>query len=57
MVSPERAVVNSVRPQNVDTVMVNGRVVKSRGSLTVADARHVGEEAARSLKAILQRAG
>ena len=56
-VSPERAVVNSARPENVDTVMVNGRVVKSRGTLIVADARRVGEDAARSLKAILQRAG
>jgi 5-methylthioadenosine/S-adenosylhomocysteine deaminase len=57
MVSPERAVVNSARPESVDTVMVNGRVVKSRGVLTAADARRVVEDAARSLKAILQRAG
>lgn len=53
--NPERAVVNGARPENVDTVMVNGRIVKAGGKLTVGDARRISEDASRSLKAILQR--
>src|SRR5688500_17658537 len=55
VVSPERAVVMSARPENVDTVIVGGRVVKRKGELIVGDAKRIAHEAAASLKGILER--
>ena len=54
-VSPERAVVMSAGPANVDTVMVGGRIVKRKGELVVGDARQIARDAAASLAGILER--
>jgi cytosine/adenosine deaminase-related metal-dependent hydrolase len=50
-------VVLAAQPANVDTVIVDGRVLKRRGRLTALDADRVVAEAAESLAAVLARAG
>jgi cytosine/adenosine deaminase-related metal-dependent hydrolase len=45
------------QPANVDTVMVDGRVLKRAGKLTAVAPREVAEAATRSLAAVLGRAG
>lgn len=50
-------VVLAAQPSNVDTVLVDGRVLKRRGRLTALDTDRVVGEAAESLAAVLARAG
>jgi hypothetical protein len=45
----------AAQPHNVDTVVVDGRILKRQGRLTALDAAQVVEEAARSLAAVLDR--
>jgi 5-methylthioadenosine/S-adenosylhomocysteine deaminase len=56
MTSPDRLVMWSVQPANVDTVMVAGNVVKRGGALKIADARQVALNASNSMKYLLERA-
>jgi cytosine/adenosine deaminase-related metal-dependent hydrolase len=43
--------------EHVDTVVVDGRILKRHGRLTTIDARQVVREAQQALDALLQRAG
>lgn len=54
---PVNAIVHSAQPYNVDTVIVDGRVLKRKGQLTALDAEQVMREAAESLAAVRARAG
>jgi cytosine/adenosine deaminase-related metal-dependent hydrolase len=50
-------VVLAAQPANVDTVIVDGRLLKSQGRLTALDSERVVAEASQSLAAVLARAG
>jgi hypothetical protein len=53
----DRLAMWSTQPDNIDTVVVAGQVVKRGGSLRVADTRHAVQEAASSMKYLLSRSG
>jgi 5-methylthioadenosine/S-adenosylhomocysteine deaminase len=50
-------VATAAQPSNVDTVVVDGRILKRRGRLTAIDTRRVVSEAQAALAAVLARAG
>ena len=54
---PAVAIVHSAQPANVDTVMVDGRILKRHGRLTTVDPAAVVEEANARLTALCERAG
>ncbi len=54
---PAHMLVEAAQPANVDTVMVDGRVLKREGKLTALDAGQVAREARAALSAVRQRAG
>jgi 5-methylthioadenosine/S-adenosylhomocysteine deaminase len=53
---PVTAIVRSAQPHNVDTVMVDGRILKRDGRLTALDPREIAEQAMQSLAGLKQRA-
>jgi cytosine/adenosine deaminase-related metal-dependent hydrolase len=53
---PVTAIVRSAQPHNVDTVVVDGRVLKRDGRLTVLDPDEIAAEAAQSLAGLRERA-
>lgn len=55
--TPERGLVQSARPENVDTVVVNGRILKRAGELVGCDRRRIAAEALRTLHGVLERSG
>jgi cytosine/adenosine deaminase-related metal-dependent hydrolase len=54
---PAIAVVHSAQPNNVDTVMIDGRILKRNGKLTTVDVPTVIAEAEDSLRRLCERAG
>lgn len=54
---PVDLLVRSAQPANVDTVVVDGRVLKRNGQLAALDAEEVVREAGESLAAVRTRAG
>jgi cytosine/adenosine deaminase-related metal-dependent hydrolase len=56
-VDPAVAVVHAASPANVDTVIVDGRVLKRNGRLTAIDEAGVVSEAQARLRALCERAG
>src|SRR5215467_4239550 len=54
---PAHMVVEAVQPANVDTVMVDGRILKRGGKLTAIDTARIAGEASAALEALRQRAG
>jgi cytosine/adenosine deaminase-related metal-dependent hydrolase len=54
---PTTAIVRSAQPSNVDTVIVDGRILKRGGQLTAVDPEQVVREAAESLAALRARVG
>jgi 5-methylthioadenosine/S-adenosylhomocysteine deaminase len=54
---PAHLLVEAAQPSNVDTVMVEGRILKRGGKLTAIDAGQVAAEAQAALAALRQRAG
>jgi 5-methylthioadenosine/S-adenosylhomocysteine deaminase len=54
---PPNMIVLSAQPQNVDTVVVDGRVLKRGGELTALDTERVVANANESLAAVLARVG
>jgi len=54
---PAHLLVEAAQPANVDTVMVDGRILKRRGRLTAIDTARVAGEADAALAALLKRAG
>jgi hypothetical protein len=53
---PGRMLVESAQPANVDTVMVDGRILKRGGSLTHLVADELVQDAAVASAAVLERA-
>lgn len=51
----EHTIVEAVEPANVDTVVVDGRILKRHGKLTVIDAAKVADEATATALAIRKR--
>jgi hypothetical protein len=49
--------VEAVQPANVDTVMVDGRILKRGGKLMAIDTARVASEASDALAALRKRAG
>jgi 5-methylthioadenosine/S-adenosylhomocysteine deaminase len=49
-------IVEAASPANVDTVMIDGRILKRKGALTKMDARRIASEAAAASRAVLKRA-
>jgi 5-methylthioadenosine/S-adenosylhomocysteine deaminase len=54
---PAHLLVEAAQPANVDTVMVDGRILKRGGRLTATDAAQVAGEARAALAALRKRAG
>jgi cytosine/adenosine deaminase-related metal-dependent hydrolase len=57
VVDVESSVVRSATPANVDTVLVDGRILKRGGRLTVHDAEHVVRMATEAADRVRDRAG
>jgi cytosine/adenosine deaminase-related metal-dependent hydrolase len=53
---PTHMLVESTQPENVDTVIVDGRILKRNGKLTSIDTDQVLTDAAASLEAVRKRA-
>jgi cytosine/adenosine deaminase-related metal-dependent hydrolase len=53
---PVTAIVRSAQPYNVDTVVIDGRILKRNGRLTAIDADEVAAQAAESLAGLKKRA-
>ena len=54
---PAVAIVHSAQPANIDTVMIDGRILKRRGRLTAVDPAAVVQSAAERLSDLCRRAG
>ena len=54
---PAHMLVEAAQPANVDTVVVDGRILKRGGELTAVDVEEIIDEAAAALAAVRQRAG
>src|SRR2546426_9767095 len=54
---PAHMLVEAAQPANVDTVMVDGRILKRRGRLTAIDVEQTVSEASSALAAVRKRAG
>jgi cytosine/adenosine deaminase-related metal-dependent hydrolase len=54
---PAVAIVHSAQPADVDTVIVDGRVLKRDGKLTAVDPGRIVAEAEQALRALCARAG
>jgi cytosine/adenosine deaminase-related metal-dependent hydrolase len=57
VVDVESSIVRSATPANVDTVLVDGRILKRHGRLTVHDAERVVHEATAAANRVRDRAG
>jgi cytosine/adenosine deaminase-related metal-dependent hydrolase len=53
---PAHLLVEAAQPMNVDTVIVDGRILKRRGQLTALDVNQVIHEANESLATVRRRA-
>jgi cytosine/adenosine deaminase-related metal-dependent hydrolase len=56
-VDPAVAIVHAAGPANVDTVIVDGRILKQHGRLTAIDELAIVEEAVEALAKLCERAG
>ncbi len=54
---PAHLLVEAAQPANVDTVFVDGRMLKRRGELTALDAGAIVDDARAALEGVLERAG
>jgi 5-methylthioadenosine/S-adenosylhomocysteine deaminase len=54
---PAHLIVEAAQPANVDTVMIDGRLLKHGGRLTSLDPRRIVAEASAALAAVRERAG
>jgi cytosine/adenosine deaminase-related metal-dependent hydrolase len=54
---PAHLLVEAAQPSNVDTVMVDGRILKRRGRLTAVDVGQLASETSAALAAVRKRAG
>jgi cytosine/adenosine deaminase-related metal-dependent hydrolase len=53
---PANMLIESAQPENVDTVMVDGRILKQGGRLTAIETGEVVGEARQSLQEVRKRA-
>jgi cytosine/adenosine deaminase-related metal-dependent hydrolase len=56
-INPALLLVQQAQPHNVDTVVIDGRILKRRGELTALDTEEVIRKAAESFHAAHKRAG
>jgi cytosine/adenosine deaminase-related metal-dependent hydrolase len=54
---PAHMIVEAAQPANVDTVIVDGRILKRGGRLTAVDTMQLAGEASAALAALRRRAG
>ena len=54
---PAHMLVEAAQPANVDTVVVDGRILKRHGRLTAIDTQQMASEASAALTAVRKRAG
>ena len=54
---PAVAIVHSAQPSNIDTVMIDGRILKRHGRLTTVDPAAVVQDATERLEDLCRRAG
>jgi 5-methylthioadenosine/S-adenosylhomocysteine deaminase len=57
LTDPVQMLVTAAQPANVDTVIVDGRVLKRGGELTTLDAARIRADARQALSGVLARAG
>jgi 5-methylthioadenosine/S-adenosylhomocysteine deaminase len=57
MTEPAHMLVEAAQPANVDTVIIDGRIVKRAGRLTSVDVGDIVDSAARALTALRRRSG
>jgi 5-methylthioadenosine/S-adenosylhomocysteine deaminase len=57
LTDPAHMLVTAAQPANVDTVIVDGRVLKRAGALTAVDLARVRDDAGRALAGVRARAG
>jgi cytosine/adenosine deaminase-related metal-dependent hydrolase len=57
LTEPAHLLVEAAQPANVDTVLIDGRIVKRRGRLTTVDVDDVIDDAARALIDVRRRSG
>lgn len=57
LADPESTIVRSTTPANVDTVLVDGRILKRGGQLTAHDVERIVRDASASAHAVRTRAG
>jgi cytosine/adenosine deaminase-related metal-dependent hydrolase len=55
LTDPAHMLVTAAQPANVDTVIVDGRVLKRAGALTAVDLAQVRDDAARALAGVRAR--
>ena len=56
LTDPAQLIVTAAQPENVDTVIVDGRILKHGGALTTLDAARIGRDAQQALDGVLARA-
>ena len=54
---PAHLLVEAAQPSNIDTVVVDGRILKRRGKLTALDPGQVVADASAALTGVRKRAG
>jgi len=57
LTDPVQLLVTAAQPGNVDTVVVDGRVLKRGGALTTLDFERISRDARQALSGVLERAG
>ena len=57
LTEPAHLLVEAAQPANVDTVMIDGRILKRAGRLTTLDVGEVVDAAARASANVRQRSG
>jgi len=56
LTDPAQLIVTAAQPENVDTVIVDGRILKHGGALATLDAARIGRDAQQALDGVLARA-
>jgi 5-methylthioadenosine/S-adenosylhomocysteine deaminase len=57
LTDPVQMLVTAAQPENVDTVLVDGRILKRGGALTTLDMARISRDAQESVRGVLGRAG
>ena len=57
LTDPVQMLVTAAQPENVDTVLVDGRILKRGGALTTLDMARISRDAQESVRGVLERGG